>query len=228
MERCGPSLCDMSAHHPGPDEAGFLSRSHIAWATRYVWHAWWTPLQPEDLPATPSRVSGLHSDPSLFAFAERSWAAELTGGRKGGPDLIRGVWLPVARHEFRLAMLWGAASGLLVTLGRPLMMRSVLLALDPANGYTLGEGMGLSIGLCAVLWIESWTRVQSQQNLAAVGACRMLGSTMHLVSLKAAKLATTVRSDAKSESALIGNDLVRPAQMVPILTAMVSGATSPL
>ena len=129
---------------PGPDAASLLSQGHAAWVTRYVLRGWRRSLQMDDLPGP---KKSLRAEPSHFARADDGWKRELKRQRLGRPSLIWSVWWPVAREELAVGAVYAAVSGITNTVGRPLFLRWTLLALDPANGYTIAQGLGIAAGL---------------------------------------------------------------------------------
>ena len=196
--------------HPGRDQAWLISRVHLAWAARYIYHGFWTPLQHNDLPTCPKRLC---AEPELFAKAEAAWAKELAGSRKGGPNVIRSVWWQVAKAEIIEGSIYSAVSGLANTVGRPLFLRWTLLAMDPTNGYSLGAGLGYAGGLIAMMWLEGFTKAQAIQIVGADAPTLAASATMHLLGKKAVSISTGA-GKAGAETALVGNDLIRSTQLL--------------
>ena len=213
-----------SVAQPGPDEANCLSRGLALWVTRYVLRGLRKPLQPDDMPVVPRSVK---AEPMLFASAEQHWAVELKRAKQKGsaPDLIRGVWLPSSPAALWMTIVLSVVSGLCNTVARPLLLRWTLLAIQGPDEFSMEAGMGFAAGLVVVLWIESWTRNYAVMEGSAIAAARMMAGTMHLVGLKALRVATG-EGKASAEASIIGNDLVRTSQVMTIVPIMISGLAS--
>ena len=196
--------------HPGADQSWWISRVHHGWITRYIVKGWSTPLQHEDMPDPPKSI---RAEPTLFKNAQDVWAREVAGNRKGGPSLFRSVWWTSARGTIVVGGIFAIISGLTTTVGRPLMLRWTLLALDPASEYTRAEGLSYAAGLVCMMWLEGWTKVIAIHKMGAEAPSCVTSATMHILGLKAVSLATG-KGKAGAETALVGNDCIRSAQMM--------------
>lgn len=166
---------------------------------------WSTPLQQDDLPEPPTF---LRAEPTLHREAHANWVKELAAGRKGGPSLMRAVWFPAARRSIIQGCTFGAVSGLANTVGRPLMLRYALLAMDPDGGYTEAEGFGFAAGLVFMMWLEGFTKTQSISRVGGETSTLITSATVHLLGLKALSIKTG-EGKSGAETALVGNDLMR-------------------
>ena len=207
---------------PGADDAWWPSRVHHAWIARYIIKGWSKPLQHEDMPDPPKSI---RAEPTLFKNAQASWERELAGKRKGGPSLVRSVWWTSAKGMWLVGSVFAVVSGLTTTVGRPLMLRWTLLALDPASDYSQSEGLGFAAGLVVMMWLEGWTKVIAIHKMGAEAPSCIMPATMHLLGLKAVSLATG-KGKAGAETALVGNDCIRSAQMLLLLPILIMGVAS--
>ena len=77
------------------------------------------------------------------------------------------MWWHAARGPLIAGATLSVISGVTNTVGRPLLLRWTLLAMDPSNGYSMEHGMGLALGLVGVMWLEGYTKVQAVQRMGA-------------------------------------------------------------
>lgn len=166
------------------------------------------PLQNEDLPAPPKnmRPSPLHEDAAAL------WKAELARGRKGGPSLTKGVAWPVCRRTFVTGSVLLGVSGILASVVRPLLLAKVIQGLNPVC-MPVEHAFAYGAGLIATIFAENFGKNHGMFLAGDQGPLRAMSAQMQLISIKAATMRTGA-SKAGTEASLVGNDLLRAAEMV--------------
>lgn len=199
----------------GVDGAGFLSRQLIAWATPIAWRGFKAPLQEPDVPAAPRLLRAATGDADVTTRGARLWAEEVESARAKGrkPSLFK-TWLRLARWNWYLGSIFGILCGVMTNLARPLLLRELIRALDPAN-YSIEAALGLAAGFAVLCAFESWFRNMSRYEMGDVAALVCVSATIQMVAKKSAVVRAGAGAEG-AETALVGNDLFRLSDMLGV------------
>jgi hypothetical protein len=199
----GTSKANRPGHSPAEDSS-LVSRLLLAWVWTTTRKGFKKPLTFEDLPLSPRWLDLVR----IRREAVFLWKVERERKLPGGPRVFFGLWWPLARTQWLLAMVLGAACGLLATVIKPLLLIQVLRATDPDSTYSYGRSIGLCIGISVVLWLEGWSRGQSMHHGGDRAPLLGIAGTIQLIGEKSFKLKTGEGGEG-AETALVGNDLIR-------------------
>ena len=138
----------------------FVSRSFLLFMLPLVWRAVKSksgrPLEREDLPGLPSKLR-MHSVEKTIV---NHWQDEL---KKPKPKLFNAIWRS-SRSLILIGTFCSAAQGTLSAVGRPLVLRYLVLGVQ--RGMDTGEAIGLVVFFGLVAFLEGWVGVVGRQYLA--------------------------------------------------------------
>ena len=213
-----PSETKQGKQKWSPDDANFISRNLMSWATTLAVMGSRRPITEEDLPGVPSCMKM----DEIERRAIQLWNEEL---EKRGTDakIYRVLW-KLSRKTYLQGLFLLALSGIMNALVRPLLLMYSVRALDPSVA-TLEAAMGWAAALGLVLFIENWSKARGMMICSHVGVLRACAACMQLLTLKAVRMRAG-SSNEGSEQTLIGADMVGSAEFAVFLPFAVLGVLS--
>ena len=171
------------------------------------------PGSPKLLRAADGTSASLGVD--ICELGAKLWAEEIAKARKVGkkPSLFM-VWMRLAPLQWWLGTALGFVCGVTSNLARPLLLRELILALDPDN-YSIEAACGLSAAFAVLCAFESWARNMSRYEMGDCAPLMCVSAAIQMVAQKSTVLNVGASTEG-AETALVGNDLFRLADMMGV------------
>ena len=201
-----------------------MSRQTLMWATGIAWRGFLRPLAEEDLPDTPHVLAAHDSDVS--ELGAKLWAEEIAVARQEGrTPRLSAMWRRLAMHQWLIGGALGFTTGFLTTVARPLVLRELIFATSDDSSYDLASAYMLAISFFLVVALEAWTRSASRYYMGDVAPLMAVSATIQLVATQCTALRVGAGGEG-SETALVGNDLFRLADMLSLVPNALTSLSS--
>jgi len=210
-------------HRPGPWVDMWL-----LWVVKYLVKGYRKPLDENELPLN----CKVDETSFLGEQARKYWAEEVAKKGPAKASLVRGVMLRIQAFEVYLGVILSAVQGILFSVGRPLLLGSIIDVVADPNS-TDGEGYALAGVFAAVILLEGTIQAMVKQLLSCRMGVRFFTWMSSLLHDKVTTVsASAVAESGLQESTLLGSDVTRMVEewrwlcLFPyVIVALIGGVT---